>query len=98
MKGLFIRASVDASKRHELIQMFQVVARNTVPGRRDAEVFELVGYPAEIMWIERWDDVGPMEVYMGSDPFRALLGAVKILGTLQEFRVANFEDPGDLIA
>jgi quinol monooxygenase YgiN len=47
-------------------------------------VFEKVGEPNHFVWIERWKDPKSFEAYRQSERYKALLGAVQVLGNLEE--------------
>jgi quinol monooxygenase YgiN len=89
MIGVVIRAGVEPDQRHELMQMFREASRpDQLPvGCLAMRVYEEVGLPTNLLLVEQWSDKRAMNSYLSSDQFRALLGAVKVLGKLVDVRI-----------
>ena len=45
--------------------------------------------PTNLLVVEEWSDHAAMRSYLSSERFRALIGAVKVLGELVDIRVAE---------
>ena len=45
--------------------------------------------PTHLLLVEQWLDEGAMNSYLSSERFRALIGAVKVLGELVDIRVSE---------
>lgn len=93
MIGVVIRAGVEPDQRHELMQMFQETSQ---PGQLPAaclerRVYEEAHMPNHLLLVEQWSDKAAMNSYLSSDQFRALIGAVKVLGKLVDVRVFQAE-------
>lgn len=52
----------------------------------DCEVFEDLAIPNRFLWSEWWPGQKELETAQTSDRFRALLGAIKVLGSLESVR------------
>jgi quinol monooxygenase YgiN len=89
MIGVVIRAKVEPDQRHELMQMFKEASRpDQLPvACLESRVYEEVGLPTNLLLVEQWSDKTAMNFYLSSDQFRALLGAVKVLGKLVDVRI-----------
>ena len=92
MVGLEILLRVPSEKRHEFLYTFKLFSRSD---RRPADclgrtLFEDFSEPNRFIWIEHWTDAGTLEVHMRTELFYSLLGAIDVLGTLEEIRMANF--------
>ena len=84
MIGILIRAQVEPYKRHELMQMCEIwLASNHLPEAcLERQVYQNAITPTDLLLVEHWSDEAQMNSYLSSDRFRALIGAVKVLGKL----------------
>ena len=84
MIGLLIRAQVEADRRHEMMQMCKSwLASDQLPGAcLERRAYQDAVSPNDLLLIEQWSDETSMSSYLSSDQFRALIGAVKVLGKL----------------
>jgi quinol monooxygenase YgiN len=91
--GVIIRAEVEPDQRRELIQMCKSwLASNQVPKAcSERGVYEDVISPTRLLLVEEWSDHNAMHSYLSSERFRALIGAVKVLGNLVDLRVFETE-------
>ena len=91
MTGLLIRAVVKPEQRHELMQMFKESSRpDQLPATcLERRVYEETGLPTNVLLVEQWSDDAAMNSYLTSDQFRALIGAVKVLGQLIDVRISE---------
>jgi quinol monooxygenase YgiN len=89
MVGVVIRARVEPEQRHELMQMFKETSRpDQLPvGCLEQRVYEEAHSPTNLLLVEQWSDKAAMNSYLSSDQFRALIGAVKVLGKLVDVRI-----------
>jgi quinol monooxygenase YgiN len=46
------------------------------------------------LWVERWNDERQLREYLGSEEFRALVGGIRVLGSLVDQIVAPYAGPG----
>ena len=91
MTGILIRARVELEQRRELMQMFK---ETSLPNRLPAACLERRLYeeavaPTNLLLIEQWSDEVAMNSYLSSEQFRALIGAVKVLGELVDIRISE---------
>ena len=93
MIGVIIRAEVELDQRHELIQMCKSwLASSQVPKAcSERGVYEDVISPTRLLLVEEWSDQIAMRSYLSSERFRALMGAVKVLGNLVDLSVFETE-------
>ena len=89
MIGVVIRAEVEPDQRHELMQMFKETSRpDQLPATcLERRVYEEAHLPSNLLLVEQWSDKAAMNSYLSSDQFRALIGAVKVLGKLVDVRI-----------
>ena len=89
MIGIVIRAEVEPNQRHELMQMFKETSRpDQLPAAcLERRVYEEAYLPTNLLLVEQWSDKAAMNSYLSSDQFRALIGAVKVLGKLVDVRI-----------
>jgi quinol monooxygenase YgiN len=50
------------------------------------EIFEDLERPNRFLWTEWWPDPGGLDDQVETDRFRALLGAIRVLGSLESVR------------
>jgi quinol monooxygenase YgiN len=91
VRGILIRARVELEQRRELMQMFK---ETSLPNRLPAACLERRLYeeavaPTNLLLIEQWSDEVAMNSYLSSEQFRALIGAVKVLGELVDIRISE---------
>jgi quinol monooxygenase YgiN len=87
MFGLELRIRIKPDKRTEFLQMREML-RGKVrrEGCVDQKIYEEVDGSNRFLWSERWREKAPLEEYMKSEDFRMLLGAVEVLGELEDQR------------
>jgi quinol monooxygenase YgiN len=93
MVGLEIQVRVAKEKRQEFLQTcdFLSQAKDQIVACVDQTLFEEVGEPNRFLCVEEWTDSDPLESYLASDRFRTLLGAIEVLGKLEELRIVEFK-------
>ena len=93
MIGVIIRAEVEPDQRRELIQMCKSwLASSQVPKAcSERRVYEDVISPTCLLLVEEWSNQEAMRSYLSSEPFRALIGAIKVLGKFVDLRVFEAE-------
>lgn len=86
MFGLEITVRVKPDKRQEFMQAFELLTRreSQPSGCLTQSLFQKVGEPNVFLWFECWSASELLEVYMQTDRFRTLLGAIRVLGALEE--------------
>ena len=99
MIGLVIRVQVEPHQRHELMQMFKETSRpDQLPAScSERRVYEESHLPTNLLLVEHWSDKAAMNSYLSSDQFRALIGAVKVLGKLMDVRIFEAESIRNLV-
>jgi quinol monooxygenase YgiN len=97
--GLAIRARVEPDQRHELMQMFKETSRpDQLPEScLERRVYEEAYLPTNLLLVEQWSDRAAMNSYLSSDQFRALIGAVKVLGKMVDVRIFEAESIQGLV-
>jgi len=93
MIGLEISIHVLPSKRRELLQVLETFSseERQAKGCLSIVAWEDHGAPNHFLWLERWDQEALVEKRMSSQRFRALLGAIKVLGELEGVEVARVQ-------
>jgi hypothetical protein len=56
------------------------------PGCLERRIYEESNSPTNLLLIEQWSETGALKVQLLSDQFRALIGAVKVLGKTDRYR------------
>jgi len=103
MIGLEILMHIPPKHRYELLQAFDIFSTKQKNGQEctggciDRSIFECMGTPNCFLWMERWSDLESLEDYMNTDRFRALLGAIQVLGKLDAIHkgeLSELNQPG----
>jgi quinol monooxygenase YgiN len=99
MTVIVIRSRVEPDERHELMQMFKDTSQpNQLPAAcLERRLYEEALLPNNLLLIEQWSERLAMHSYLSSDQFRALIGAVKVAGTLVDVRIFESEVYADLM-
>jgi quinol monooxygenase YgiN len=90
--GLYVRITVEPQKRHELLQLFDYITDDLDSGCLERCVYKDIHTPESIVLIEQWTDLGLINAYMKSDKYHAILGGVKVLGTLNQVSMLDFDE------
>ena len=90
MVGLEILISIQPGQRHEFLQTIDMFHSRQVKGndRIGCTIFEKVETPNEFLWVEKWTDQTPLDDYMKTGRFKALLGAIQVLGKLNSIHIS----------
>ena len=90
MTGIIIRAQVEADQRHELMQMCKQWLSHQPPAAcLERRVYQDTISPTHLLLVEQWLQKEAMDSYLSSERFRALIGAVKVLGKLVDVRISE---------
>jgi quinol monooxygenase YgiN len=89
--AVLIRAEVESEQRRELMQMCKSwVASSQLPAAcLERRVYEDAVSPTYLLLVEEWSNEDEMKSYLSSERFRAVIGAVKVLGTLVDLRIST---------
>jgi len=83
--GLELRIRIKPDKRTEFLQMREMMKGRVRPeGCVDQKIYEEVDGSNCFLWLERWKERSPLDRYMKSEDFRMILGAVEVLGELED--------------
>ncbi len=88
MVGLEILVKIQPAKRFEFIQAFELLTQPKHKSRNciGQALFEKIEEPNAFLWMEDWKNGESLESYRRTEQFRALLGAVEVLGSLIKIR------------
>ena len=91
MVAVLIRAEVESDQRRELMQMCKSwIDFSPLPTAcLERRVYEDAVSPTYLLLVEEWSNEEAMKSYLVSERFRALLGAIKVLGTLRDLRIGE---------
>ena len=94
MIGLEISMTSDDRHRTELVQTLENLARDLARTGDclECRVYERIPQSNDFMWHQWWRSERQLEGHLGSVAFRTLLGAIKVLGTLESARVVELQD------
>ncbi|TDJ53887.1 MAG: hypothetical protein E2O47_07190 [Gemmatimonadetes bacterium] len=97
--GLEIMIQIRPDKHEEFVQAVEELRPGAPVGDDPAEVsglFHRTGAEDRFLWLERWATLGGLSDRLASDNFRALLGAIRVLGELKEARVVTSDESDQL--
>ena len=87
---VLIRAHVEPDQRHELMQMCKTWLSNQLStASLERRVYEDAMSPTRLLLVEEWLDEAAMNSHLSSESFRALIGAIKVLGKLIDIHVSE---------
>lgn len=94
MIGLEILVRINPEKRAEFLQAFDMM-KTIAPladRRLDLELFERVNEANTFLWLEHWDNNESLTHYYNENKFRAMMGAIDILGQLVHKRTFSITE------
>ena len=85
MVGVEIHIRLEKEKRYEFLQAvrFCSLKCKEISACIEQMLYENVFEEGRFMWVEHWDNAESLKTHLQSDPFRALLGAVDVLGQIE---------------
>jgi quinol monooxygenase YgiN len=95
MIGFQIIITMDRRKRHEFFQTFESLSRPEAreEGCLDQGLYDQVGWSNRLLWVEHWKSMALLEVHMQSNRFQALVGAIEVLGQMENMKFMDFRAP-----
>jgi len=98
MVGLQIMVTIQSGNRQEFLQAIDMLYRQQTSHKDRARdyVFEAVDTPNQFFYLKQWTDRRMLENYLKTDRFRALLGAIQVLGKLKTIQLVELEDLKDI--
>lgn len=94
MIGLELSVTSEDKHRTELLQTLENLSHDQarMGDCLECRVYERLPRSNDFMWHQWWRSERQLEGHMASVPFRTLLGAIKVLGTLESARVLELQD------
>lgn len=94
MIGLELTVQSGSAQRTELLQTLQNLTIEALGqgGCLECTVFEDVSGSGRFLWSQWWRSQRQLEDHLRSSAFRTLLGAIKVLGTLESARTLDLQD------
>lgn len=94
MVGLKILVQLTKDKRREFLQAFQFLTCKSSDciGRY---LYEDVNADNRFLWMEQWTNSDALGAHLKSDHFRSVLGAIEVLGQLENLQLVEFRAPPD---
>ena len=98
MFGLQIMVTIPSGNRKEFLQAIDMLCSQQVPHSDPADdyIFEAVDTPYRFIYLRQWSDRKSLDNFLKTDRFRALLGAIQVLGKLKTIRLVELEDLKDI--
>jgi len=99
MIGLELAVTSDDSHRIELLQTLENLSHDQarIGDCLECRVYERLPRSNNFMWHQWWRSERQLEGHLASVAFRTLLGAIKVLGTLESARVVELQDSTSVI-
>ncbi len=94
MAGLEILFKIYPEKRAEFLLAFDMMktVERQIENRIDLDLFELVGESNTFLWLEHWSNAESLRCYCNENKYRALMGAIDILGNLIHKRTLSIAE------
>lgn len=95
MVGFQIVITIDRSKCLEFFQTFESLSRpeDRAGGCLDQGLFDQIGWSNRLLWVEHWKSMSLLEAHMRSDRFQTLIGAIEVLGHMENMKFMEFHAP-----
>jgi quinol monooxygenase YgiN len=92
--GLEMSVHCEPVHRTELLQSLRDLCSSAARESRcqECRVFEDVGASERFLWLQWWRSQRHLEEFLASTRFRTLVGAIKVLGTLESARIVDLQD------
>ena len=94
MVGIEILIRINPDKRVEFLQAFDMLTQLDQLGdsRVDMELFEQIKEPNTFLWLEHWDNTESLANYYQDNKYRAMMGAIDIMGQLVQRRTFSIKE------
>jgi hypothetical protein len=89
MWTLYLRAQILPEKREEFLNSFKFMPGSAPSQPQMHTIYQEVQDATSVCWLADWQTREELVSFLQSDAFRALRGAVKVLGSLVEVRVVE---------
>jgi len=98
MVGLQIMVTIPSGNRQEFLQAIDMLCSQqaTHSDRADDYVLEAVDTPNRFFFLKQWPDRKSLDYFLKTDRFRALLGAIQVLGKLKTIQLVELEELKDI--
>ena len=98
MVGLQIMVTIQSGNRQEYLQAIEMLCSRQATDNDGADyyVFEAVDTSNRFFFFKQWTDRRLLENFLKTDRFRALLGAIQVLGKLTTIQLVELEDLKDI--
>lgn len=94
MVGLKILVQLTKEKRREFLQAFDFLTCKSSECMGQY-LYEDLNIDNRFLWMERWTNSNALEAHLKSDHFRSVLGAIEVLGELENLQMVEFKAPPD---
>lgn len=97
MVGFQILVKIHQNHRSEFLQAFDMVKKyDQLSGVREkVELYEMVNEFNTFLWLEQWANAESLNHYCQSNRFKAMMGAVSILGEIIQNQSLIIKEEGD---
>lgn len=94
MVGLELSIRCEPARRTELQRSLQDLCGEVVRecGSHECRAYQALDAPDRFLWLQWWRSQQHLEDYLASRSFRTLVGAVKVLATLESARIVDLQD------
>ena len=94
MIGHEILVRIHPEKRTEFLQAFDMLKTDDqlTGSRLEMELYEQVNESNAFLWLEHWDNDEALTRYYEDNRYRAMMGAIDILGQLVHRRTFSIEE------
>ena len=94
MVGLEILVRIHPEKRVEFLQAFDMLMQldQLCDKRIDLELFEQIREANTFLWLEHWDSTESLAHYYQDNKFKAMMGAIDIMGQLVQKRTFSIKE------
>jgi hypothetical protein len=98
MVGLQVMVTIQSDNRQEFLQALDMFCSQQTPDNDWAvdNIFEAVDTPNQFCYVKQCTDRRRLDDYLKTGRFRALLGAIQVLGKLKTIQIVELEELKDI--
>lgn len=90
--GLQLQLSTSQENRRELVQALVAFRSRVAEEEGTCEIFEDLTRPNGFLWLQWWPSREQLDEHLQSGKFRLLLGAIEVLGNLEDAWIVEWRD------
>ena len=101
MVNLEILVQIPNEHRREFMQAFEMFSRKQAQAQKssgaclDRSIYECCDTSNCFLWLEKWTDTRALDAYIQTHQFKAVMGAIQVLGELKAIHKGELSELND---